>query len=76
MTNPPTPANVVVSIHLEVEANLNLFRVSATVQTMGGGINLYNETFSYQATYAQVIAWLAALVSTEDAATPVAELLS
>lgn len=76
MTNPPTPSFIVVSLHLEVEATLNLFRVAATVQSMGGGINLYNETFSYQTTWAEVIAWLGTLVSTADATTPVAELLS
>ena len=72
MADPPTPAAIVVDIGLRVEAELNQFRVKATVQNRAGGVSLYNETFTYAATYAEVLAWLAALVSSEDAAAPLA----
>lgn len=72
MADPPTPSAIVVDIHLQVEAELNMFRVKATVQNRAGGINLYNETFTYAATYAEVIAWLSALVSSADASAPLA----
>lgn len=72
MASPPTPADIVVGIRLRVVADLNKFRVEGTVQTTAGGIMLYNEEVAYFATYAEVIAWLGALISAEDAATPLA----
>jgi hypothetical protein len=67
-----SPANIVVGLSLRVEADLNMFRIRASIQATGGGRSIYNEEVQYFTTWLEVLTWLGTLLSEEDAATPLA----